>query len=182
MGEVGRPEPVQLFCGVIFSRAAPVDDVKAGLEKEFGTIDFTSGVFDFNETDYYEKEMGPGLRKIFFSFETLISPGTIADIKLVTNRIEHEYPRNEDGSGRLVNLDPGYLSLAKMTLATTKDNFHRIYLGKGIFAEVTLKFEKKKFRPLPWTYPDYRTEEYIEYFNELRSLYREKLKYKDFHP
>ncbi|HOX29449.1 MAG TPA: DUF4416 family protein, partial [bacterium] len=112
------------------------------------------------------------LKKIFFSFETLTDPARFADIKTTTNEIEQKHLQ---AGSRRINLDPGFLTLAKVLLATTKDNVHRIYLRDGIFAEVTLFFRKKTFTPFEWTYPDYRTEGYIEYFNNLREIYRAKL-------
>lgn len=181
MGEIGTPKPVQLFCGAIYNPAAPLDNVKADLEAGFGPADFVSPQFDFDKTSYYEEEMGAGLRKIFVAFEKLIPPEKIVDVKLATNGIEEKY-HDGAGGGRLVNLDPGYLALAKMALATTKDNFHRLYLGRGIFAEVTLKFENGSFHPLPWTYPDYCSDGYIDYFNQLRDSYKQKLKYNIFYP
>jgi hypothetical protein len=72
-------------------------------------------------------------------------------------------------------LDPGYVTLAKMVLATTKDFAHRLYLGDGIYAESTLRFRKKQFEPWEWTYPDYRTDEYREFFGRVRECYKDKL-------
>ena len=77
---------------------------------------------------------------------------------------------------RRINIDPGFLSLGKLILATTKDQCHRVYLGKGIFAEVTLFYKQKTFNPWPWTYPDYQSREYLEIFNSIRGIYQEQIK------
>jgi hypothetical protein len=177
MGATGNPRAVQMFCGIIFASAAPLGSVRSGLEAAFGPIDFESDIFDFNFTDYYEHEMGAGLRKVFFAFEELIPPDFIVDVKIGTNEIEKKHATMAAGvSNRTVNLDPGYMTQAKMVLATTKDFFHRVYISRGIYAEVTLQYKKPSFEPLPWTYPDYKTPEYINFLNRLRKRYCEKLK------
>lgn len=177
MGEILKPYQVVLFCGVLFKPGVDVDAVRKRLEAEFGPVESRSDVIPFDSTNYYESEMGTGLSKVFFSFQNLIEQDAIADIKLKTNEIENEIVGSEsDSEGRPVNLDPGYMTYAKVALATTKDNFHRIYLGKGIYVEVTLHYREKTFRPFEWTYPDYKQDEYIRYFNQLRSSFRERTK------
>jgi uncharacterized protein DUF4416 len=79
------------------------------------------------------------------------------------------------GRQRRINLDPGYIDLAKLVLATTKDQQHRLYLGQGIYAEVTLRFTGGRFVPWDWTYPDYRTAEYLAFFDAVRQRYRQQL-------
>jgi len=178
MGRTSSPEKVQLFCGAIYSPQADMERAKADLEAAFGPIFFSSEVFDFNFTEYYFGEMGAGLKKIFFAFENLIEQDFISEAKLTANEIEERHSKlSGDGASHLrtVNLDPGYLSSAKVVLPTTKDNCHRIYLKDGIYAEITLSYTKPAFKPLSWTYPDYATPEYISFFNELRARYRNKL-------
>jgi hypothetical protein len=177
MGRTSPPEKVQLFCGAIYSPDADMERAKADLEAAFGQIDFSSEVFDFNFTEYYFGEMGGGLKKIFFAFENLIEQDFLSEAKLTTNEIEEMHTKlSEAGAAqfRTVNLDPGYLSSAKVVLPTTKDNCHRIYLKDGIYAEITLSYTKPTFKPMRWTYPDYATPEYISFFNELRARYRKK--------
>ena len=117
--------------------------------------------------------MGSPLYKFFVSFERLIPREEIARIKLETNELEEEF--SEDGRRR-VNIDPGYVAEAQLVLPTTKGYSHRIYLNSGIFAEVTLIYEGKSFRPLEWTYPDYRSQLAIEFFNRVREGYLRKLR------
>ncbi|MFQ5836184.1 MAG: DUF4416 family protein, partial [bacterium] len=122
--------------------------------------------------------MGSNLKRKFISFQALIDPAEIREIKLFTNQFEQDFlhPGTHD---RRINLDPGYLNLSKLVLASTKDYQHRIYLGRGIYAEVTLRYKKEKgFKPWEWTYPDYRTREYLEIFNHLREIYQGQLKTK----
>lgn len=144
------------------------------LTKRFGKIDFESAVLDFGHTKYYREEMGEGLKRRFISFSRLIRPSRLAAIKLLTNKIEQKMCAGRPG--RVINIDPGCLGLAKLVLATTKDHSHRIYLSKGIYAEVTLFYRDKSFRPCEWTYPDYRTQEYADIFNEIRAIYAKQLR------
>lgn len=176
MGQINVAKPVQLFCGAIYAAAVPVERIRAALEGAFGPADFVSGEIPFDFTDYYEDEMGPGLTKWFAAFEGLVSPEYIVDAKIKTNRIEDEFAR-EFGTAdvrRPVNLDPGFVDAARISLATTKDFFHRVYIGRGIYAEVTMFYKDKTFNALPWTYPDYMSPKYMEYFLELRGRFMKK--------
>jgi hypothetical protein len=137
----------------MYARDFPIDDVIARLEDKFGPHDFSFGPVPFSWTDYYEKEMGEDLIKRFYCFRDLIARETLPAIKLATNALEMEYVEH---SGRRVNIDPGYLSRDKLVLASTKDFFHRLYLGDGIYGEVTLHFRREVFRHFSWTYPDYQ--------------------------
>jgi hypothetical protein len=100
-------------------------------------------------------------------------PDAFADIKIKTNEIEEKL---KGGENRTVNVDPGYIALSKLALATTKDYVHRIYVGKGMYAEVTLYFKDGTFQSFPWTYPDYKTPEIISIFNHIRGIYRQQIK------
>ena len=138
-------------------------------EREFGATAAVSPAFDFTETNYYAAEMGVGLKKQFWAFAGAIDPGRLAAIKLATNQWEAEYAaRSLHPEPRPLNLDPGYLTLAKLVLASTKDHAHRIYLADGIYAEVTLSFRGGAWQPFDWTYPDYRRGDYHEFFTQCR--------------
>lgn len=175
MGEIKKHPPVKLIMGMIAADADLFPSVEALLSQKFGRVDFSSDVMPFDYTDYYIKEMGADLTRKFVSFEKLIQPEKIVEIKYVTNELEKEF-LHPDSSRRQVNLDPGYVSAAKLVLASTKDHIHRIYLRNGIYAEITLRMENKSFRAWQWTYPDYRSEEYIGIFNEIRRIYMEQLR------
>lgn len=172
MGSTRAHEPVKLIIGFIYKKKEDLNKVKLELKKLFGEIDFESRKLIFNLTDYYEKEFGKGLKRCFISFNKLISPSGLSGIKAATNRIEK---RTLKGNCRLVNIDPGYLNLSKLVLASTKDFRHRIYLSKGIFAEITLFYQNKTFQPWEWTYPDYRTQDYLNIFNRIREIYGEQI-------
>jgi hypothetical protein len=136
-----------------------------------------SGVIAFDYTDYYFPEMGKPLWRKFISFTKLIPPDDIAEIKSYTNRLEKKFSQKKKNLlCRKINLDPGYINAAKLVLATTKDYSHRIYLKKGIYAEVTLSYFNKKFNPWPWTYPDYQSKEYQGFFAKVRSVYLDQMR------
>lgn len=175
MGKVRICPPVKLICGLIFREDEVLNKAMTHLVRRFGKIDYESETLAFIYTDYYAKEFGTDLRRKFISFARLIDPAGLYRVKLFSNNIEERLSR---ASFRLINIDPGYLDLSKLVLASTKDYSHRIYLNKGIFAEITLSFQDKSFRPLEWTYPDYRTAEYISIFNHLRDVYSGQIKHK----
>ncbi|MBI5409048.1 MAG: DUF4416 family protein [Nitrospirae bacterium] len=184
------PLPVKLFAGMLSQEVSLFEIVTAELRRLFGDIDMESPVWSWEHTSYYEKEMGAGLKRKFVFFEKLINPEMIPDIKLKTIELERQYlnennppspPFNKGGKGgfkggRRINLDPGYLDAAKVVLVSTKDFSHRIYLGKGIYGEVTLIYSGKNYRILPFTYPDFRTPEYLDVFKKARELYKRQVK------
>jgi len=179
MGKPEKPDPVKLFVGVMTGYPETIFDIKNELESRFGRVDGDSQLFPFDYTDYYGDEMGDRLKKKFFAFQSLVSPKELVEIKLQTNELEKELAgKLETEVARPVNIDPGYVGLSKMVLATTKNYSHRLYLGKGIYAEVTLKYEDGRYKPLPWTYPDYRSEEYMEFFDSIREKYSRQLQQK----
>jgi hypothetical protein len=135
----------------------------------YGSITLASEAFNFTETDYYTGTMGTGLKKQFFAFERLIDPAALAEIKLHTNQWEAEYAAlGRHAEPRPLNLDPGYITPAKLVLASTKDHAHRIYLREGIYAEITLAYRQRHWQSHDWTYPDYRRDDYQQFFTQCR--------------
>jgi hypothetical protein len=168
MSELIEPRPVKLFIGLIYSQDAPVDECIKGLEEEFGEIDFMSEEFSFSFTSYYEKEMGKKLRRKIFSFRKLIKRNELVDIKIFTNQIEKTF--SIEGKRR-INIDPGYIAPEHLILSTGKGYYHRPYLGRGVYADLTLVYKNKEFHTLEWTYPDYRTEEMKQLLKRIREKY-----------
>lgn len=176
MGEPTEPKPVKLFMGLLSSRPEILSSVEEDLRAEFGPTDLESELIPFDFTDYYRQEMGEGIKRKFISFEKLVDPGKIPDIKINTNETEEEFSEDLDVEiPRPINIDPGYVGLSKMVLATTKNYSHRIYVRDGIYAEVTLQYRDGCFQPLQWTYPDYRSHEYLEFFERVRTRYCDQL-------
>jgi hypothetical protein len=173
MGNIHNYLKEKLVCGILISRLALKDVCVATLENEFGPVDFESRLLDFSFSRYYDKEMGAPIKKFFISFKRLIEPDTLAPIKAYTNSVEREFCEQDS---RKINIDPGLLAMSRFILASTKDSSHRIPLGKGIYGEITLMFEHGTFRPVEWTYPDYRSAGYIEILNHIRAIYTAQLK------
>ncbi|MCG3126683.1 MAG: hypothetical protein CHACPFDD_01535 [Phycisphaerae bacterium] len=171
MGRIRAPRPVKLFVGMLSSDRDLMRRCAQLLSRCFGPLDLSSDVWPFTFTDYYAAEMGPGLLRQFISFASLIPADTLAEIKRQTNQLEQQVAEEclADTDHRPVNLDPGYMDPGKLVLATTKDRSHRIYLGAGIFAEVTLHYMNNAWRAWPWTYPDYQSRDYLAYFDALRA-------------
>jgi hypothetical protein len=173
VGAVQRPAPVKLFCALLLARSVSQGEVEEVLQHYFGTIVLRSQPFPFTQTAYYTREMGADLLRLYIAFEPLIPMAELAAIKHTTNTLEATWAMPP--GQRRVNLDPGYLDLAKVVLATTKDHAHRLYIGAGIFAEVTLRYRHRAFHPWEWTYPDYRLPTTRSFFDQLRALYKTQL-------
>ncbi|MCX7882134.1 MAG: DUF4416 family protein [Brevinematales bacterium] len=173
MGKPVDHEPVKLVVGILFSDEACYRKARERLLALYGPVDYECAPFLFTFTHYYDQEMGNPIYRSFVSFEKLISIEDLVDIKLTTNGIEEEFACE---GKRRVNLDPGYMQMGKFVLATTKDQKHRIYLSRGIYAEVTLHYQKKSWQSWPWTYPDYASERYKEIFLQIRERYYEQLR------
>ncbi len=168
------PTKVKLFTGMLISDMAPSRDVLSSLEETFGPIDHESPLLDFYHSDYYRPEMGDSLKRKFVSFTALADLDNISAVKLKTGLIEKTFSNN---GKRSINIDPGYVDMAKVVLFSTKDYAHRIHVDKGIFAEVTLYYKDRTFNPWPWTYPDYKTAVYIDFFNSLRENFKEAIEH-----
>lgn len=167
MGKINIPPLVKFFCGLIFREDFDFASLKTLIQPLWGKIDFESEKIPFTFTNYYTAEMGQPLFRVFWSFEHLIERELLIERKLKSNEIEMSYASN---GKRPVNIDPGYLTLGQLILASTKDNEQRIYLGQGIFAEVTLRYSAGKFHPYPWTYRDYASPEYHLLFLKMREM------------
>ncbi len=162
----------KLVVGVLYSRRSAKSEILRRLGCELGPIESVSAELEFRWSNYYDSEMGTPIRRFFVSLQDLVSPDSLADIKQHTNRIEAAWA---SGGKRAVNLDPGLVGLSRFVLASTKDSPHRVPLKDGIYAEVTLVYERG-FRPLEWTYPDYRSSEYRDIIDTIRSNYRAQIK------
>ena len=180
MSRPSPPPPTKLFMSIIFrcdeAGAACPELAKTliALEECYGRIDYRSSLLAFDRTTYYNREMGSRLRRMLLSFEQLIARDRLVEVKQYAYQLE---TCAADASGkRTVNIDPGLLSPENLVLATGKNFTHRIYLGSGIFAEVTLIFQNKQFGALPWTYPDYASPEMCKILAWMRNNLMAQLK------
>ena len=168
-----EPEDVKLVSSLFSRQETLLGQVILELETFLGSVDWTSPLLCFDRTNYYEAEMGWPLVRRFVSFKRLIKPDEIVQVKLLCSARETKHSVN---GKRQINIDPGYLSLERLVLTTGKNYTHRVYLSKGIYADLTLVFRKGGFVPLPWTYPDYADPGVIGYFNEVRGRYKTQLR------
>jgi len=171
MGQMRDVPPAALIAGLTFATPGALDEAMRRLAGSFGPVEMESPVFAFDMTGYYHDEMGGNLEKRFLCFREPVDRGALSSVKLATNGIERELARpDSDPPRRTVNIDPGYVTLSKLVLASTKDYSHRIYVGGGVFAETTLRFVRGTFAPIDTTYPDYRTPLAIDFFNSVRDF------------
>lgn len=172
MGAEFNHDRVKLVIPVLFSDRERYLRALAGMKRRFGASDYEGEPFEFTYTGYYDDEMSKPIYRVFISFRKLIAPEDLVAAKKWTNLLEARL--SADGR-RKVNLDPGYLELGKFVLATTKDQQHRLYIGKGIYEEITLFYRDKAWRDWEWTYPDYRSEKYKKILSEIRNLYKKQI-------
>ena len=167
-----KPLPVKLFCGLIGPGDRLAESLRH-LETEFGPVEFATPAALFDFTDYYRDEMGPDLLRKWIALKGLRERAYLALAKHLAVGIEERLGR---GGKRTVNIDPGYVDEAQVVLSTAKNYAHRIYIGMGYYAEPTLVYVRGRFRPLEWTYPDYRSPQAMEFFERARASYHRDLR------
>lgn len=176
MGIIRKPLPVKLFSGILTSRPELVADAEQELARRFGPVDLRSEPFPFDSTSYYDEEMGTPIFRSFVGFAELVEPSRIAAIKIETNDLEERVAQRCAEAPRPLNLDPGYIEQGKVVLASTKNYSHRILVSEGIYAEVTLHFQRGAWQIFPWTFPDFKSGRYHEFFYALRRIYNDQLR------
>jgi len=169
-----NPDPAKLVVSCFMKDRACLEKLFPWLVEICGPVDMVSRWLDFDYTDYYYKEMGSPLFRKVFAFKNLIGQDTLARIKEKTNELENRF---EISGRRIINIDPGYLVSSRFILATGKEYSHRIYIGRKIYADLTLMYSKKQgFKTLEWTYPDYASETMISFLSKVRDKYLLDLK------
>lgn len=177
MWDINQPSGVKLICGILAANTDCCQKAVDRLNELYGKVDLASEIWQFTQTDYYIEETGDSMVRHFISFEQLIDPGDIADIKHKTNEIEKELAVELSMYlPRPVNLDPGYIEPSKLVLASTKNFAHRIYIGNNMYAEVTLSFHRGAWRSYPFTFPDFRDDRYHGFLSEVRLRLIEQLR------
>lgn len=162
------PKPAKLVIGFFLNDRSLLPQIADELSLLFGPIELASLWLDFDYTSYYTPEMGAPLYRRMLVFQRLVAQDDLASIKCRTNEIELRYAFN---GKRRVNIDPGYLLFERFVLASGKNFTHRIYIGNQIYADLTLIYQKGAFQTLPWTYPDYATDEMFSFLGLVRKHY-----------
>ena len=167
MGAERFPEPALLVMGVLSNSEEALYQARSFTEGIFGPIYKRTPPISFERfTSYYESEMGPCLLRSYWVFTRKVNRGYLAEAKLITNRFERAM---SSGGKRTLNLDPGLLAPESLVMATTKPYSHRVYITKGIYAELAIMFRKDGgIDTLPWTYPDYREPATVDFFRSVR--------------
>ncbi|MBW1615075.1 MAG: DUF4416 family protein [Deltaproteobacteria bacterium] len=173
MSILKTPASAKLIIGFFLNDKSIAEHIINRLQNLFGDIDIISSWFNFDRTNYYETEMGSPLFRRIAVFKKLIKQTDLADIKLATNNLEKE---ETDSDKRRVNIDPGYMLAERFVLATGKNFSHRIYIGKKVYADLTLIYKKNNFSFLPWTYPDYKSRQLVDFLSIVRKKYMLDLK------
>ena len=174
MGQILPPRPVLPLFAVFSIYPEAIDWARNRIAEKWGEIALASVPFNFDNTHYYDESMGAGLKKQFFVLNAGADPSDLIDWKILSNDWEEEYAQLAGKpESRPLNIDPGYIELGKLVLASTKDYAHRIYLGRGIYAEITLNFKEGQWVAHHWTFPDYQRADYHEFFNQARTLLKE---------
>jgi hypothetical protein len=177
MGQPTIHSPALLLLAAFSRYDEALDWGKRRAEDLWGPVQLESQKFDFSETQYYDDTMGPGLKKVFYAFLRPFDPADLADAKLTTNAWEDQYAAlGLHPEPRPLNLDPGYITLGKLILASTKDFAHRIYINCGIYAEVTLHYKHHRWRHHDCTFADYRREDYQRFFTLCRETLHQRLR------
>ena len=168
MSKLKTPKPAKLIVGFFLKERSLAQAVAEALAERFGNLDLISPWIPFDYTDYYTQEMGRPLYRRMLAFTEMIEQDDLPGIKLITNGLEEQWIK---GASRQVNIDPGYLVASRFVLASGKDFTHRIYVGQGIYADLTLVYTKDQFQPLPWTYPDYQSQPVQDFLIKARKKY-----------
>lgn len=165
--------PVKIIVAALWNNDADWRQAVGLLSEHWGHVDEQHSACKFSATDYYQPEMGKSIQRQLLAFENLTDPAALPDLKLTTNQLEEDFSR---GGSRTVNLDVGYLDLHKLVLASTKEGPQKIYMGKGIWADLTLLYRKGGFHPLPWTFPDFSDHLYDNFLLRTRARYKKQRK------
>ncbi|RMG42840.1 MAG: DUF4416 family protein [Candidatus Dadabacteria bacterium] len=176
MGELSLYRPVLPFVTVMSREEQVIKQALGEIEKREGEIECCSDLMDFNFTDYYQRDMGKELKFCFAVLSDLQNPFNLAARKILSNKIESLLAKTSQVAvTRPVNIDPGYISELQLVLASTKFAPHRLAVGEGIWAEVTMLYQNGGWQELPWSYPSYSTEESKKFFKSARKLVLRKL-------
>jgi hypothetical protein len=161
--------PVKLIVGILACGEQALKAAHTPLIETYGPADLVSAVWPFDMTDYYADETGPNMVRQFLAFEHLVDPGHLAAIKHQTNRMEQVLAKQLDAPfPRPVNLDPGFVEPSKLVLASTKNFAHRVYIGDGMYAEVTMTYNKGTWETFAFTFPDFKSGRYNEFLSNVR--------------
>lgn len=167
MNVENRPAPRAVF--VVGILAQPDRDVARPLQlmdDQFGPRYLDAEPYDFDFTDYYHEEHGAPLSRRWSVYESLFDPEQLPSRKRTAMSIEDRFTDGDEN--RYFNVDVGYVTGSSFVLASRKNHSHRIYLGQGIYGEVTLRYEQGEWREGPHTYPEFSSPGQVEWLDDAR--------------
>jgi hypothetical protein len=173
MAKTLPPPAVKYFIAVLYRDPSFLDTARQEFVRRWGGIDFEGRDHVFDVTDYYVPEMGGPLYRRLLSFENLAGPGLLVDMKLACNGIETLLCIDNK---RTVNCDAGYLDHNKVVLASAKEAGQKIYLDKGIYADLAGRYRDGKYRPFEWSFPDFKDGRYDDELLAIRAIYLSRAK------
>ncbi len=173
MAKPQTADPVKLFVAMLWTEPDSLQRALEDLHSKWGDIDFVGGDYPFDMTDYYEPEMGSGLKRRLVSFRELLPPDCLSSAKHACNGIED---RLAGEKGRRVNLDIGYLDHNKIVLASFKGAGQKIYLKDGVWADMVARYRSGRYHPFEWTFPDFRDGRYDKELIQIRGIYLNQLR------
>ncbi|MFP4415959.1 MAG: DUF4416 family protein [Chitinispirillaceae bacterium] len=168
MAETKAPESVKFFVAILYKEEKHLSDAIERLQQRWGAIEYRSSAAHFDVTDYYKPEMGSPLFRMIITFQPIMPPTELVNMKLHCNEVENVCRRNKK---RVVNLDCGYLDHHKIVLASAKEAGQKVYLDKGIWADLAARYKHKHFEPFEWSFPDFKDARYDQIFCEIRARY-----------
>jgi hypothetical protein len=167
------PPAVKYFIAVLFKDKDALEKTRPEFIQRWGAIDFEGTDHLFDVTGYYGPEMGAPLYRRLLAFEKLAEPTLLVDMKLACNEIEDQLSA---GGKRTVNCDAGYLDHNKVVLASAKEAGQKIYLDKGIYADLAGRYKAGKYQPFEWSFPDFKDGRYDKELLEIRKKYMEQVR------
>ncbi len=162
-----RVPGVKLLAALLYRHPEKLETCLGLLEEVFAPLDHRSAGYPFSSTDYYEAEMGEGLSRCIVAFEGLVAPPFLVEAKWRARRVEEQLAEDKR---RTVNVDVGYLDLFKVVLASCKGRGNKLYLDRGVWADMTLTYSKGRFHPLPWSFPDFGAGTYHAELAKIREV------------
>ncbi|MEE8577037.1 MAG: DUF4416 family protein [candidate division Zixibacteria bacterium] len=172
MARIEQPPPGRLICSIAYSHIDALADSLTRMEHQFGPVQFETIDIPYSGEARHIEEMGDNLSRRFFSFEKLVSRDKLADMKLLCRKIEAGFAdRVDDFIFRTVNVDPGIMTPENVVMASSRGFNYRIYITRGVFAQVELIHSKSQFVRLPWTNPDFCHDEALDFFGRVRKTF-----------
>jgi hypothetical protein len=173
MSQAVEPAPVLRMCSCLTGDRGLLPAVERKLVHAFGEVALKSPAFPFDGSDYYREELGDPIERFWYCFAALCGAELLPDVRRTTGRIEASFAA--DGKRR-VNLDPGYLDLGKLVLASLKQAPDKIYMGRGVWAHTCLRYRFGELTAPDHSFADFRDGRFNGFMLEARKLYKTLLR------